>query len=102
MSYPDFSPQGYQVINELGRNREGGRITWLVSNLNTSQQVVVKQFCFAQLGSNWSAFTAHEREIQVLQGLNHREIPAFVFEFFFVMLILVKLTVMLLKCYLKR
>ncbi|MEH2407979.1 serine/threonine protein kinase [Nostoc sp.] len=77
MSYPDFSPQGYQVINELGRNREGGRITWLVSNLNTSQQVVVKQFCFAQLGSNWSAFTAHEREIQVLQGLNHPGIPKY-------------------------
>ncbi|MEH2224329.1 serine/threonine protein kinase [Nostoc sp.] len=77
MSYPDFSPQGYQVITELGRNREGGRITWLTSNVNTSQQVVVKQFCFAQLGSNWSAFTAHEREIQVLQGLNHPGIPKY-------------------------
>ncbi|NJR75043.1 MAG: serine/threonine protein kinase [Scytonema sp. CRU_2_7] len=76
-SYPDFSPQGYQVISELGRNREGGRITWLVSDLNTGQQVVLKQFCFAQVGSSWSAFRAHEREIQVLKGLNHPGIPRY-------------------------
>ena len=75
MSYPDFSPQGYQVISELGRNREGGRIAWLATELNTNQQVVVKQFCFAQVGSDWSAFKEHEREIQVLQGLNHPGIP---------------------------
>ena len=46
-SYPDFSQQGYQVISELGRNREGGRIAWLASDSNTGQQVVLKQFCFA-------------------------------------------------------
>jgi serine/threonine protein kinase len=39
--------------------------------------VVVKQFCFATLGSSWSAFTAHEREIQVLRGLNHPGIPKY-------------------------
>jgi serine/threonine protein kinase len=77
MNYPDFSPQGYEVIRELGRNREGGRIAWLASNLNTGQQVVVKQFCFAQVGSDWSAFKEHEREIQVLKGLNHPGIPEY-------------------------
>ncbi|MDB9334247.1 serine/threonine protein kinase [Nodularia spumigena] len=77
MNYPDFSPQGYQVISELGRNREGGRIAWLAIELNTSQQVVIKQFCFAQVGSNWSAYKEHEREIQVLQGLNHPGIPKY-------------------------
>ncbi|WP_414550592.1 serine/threonine protein kinase [Anabaena sp. CCY 0017] len=77
MNYPDFSPQGYQVISELGRNREGGRIAWLATDLKTSQQVVVKQFCFAQVGSNWSAYKEHEREIQVLQGLNHPGIPKY-------------------------
>ncbi|MBE9201919.1 protein kinase [Nodularia sp. LEGE 06071] len=77
MSYPDFSPQGYQVISELGRNREGGRIAWLATDLNTSQQVVVKQFCFAQVASNWSAYKEHEREIQVLRGLNHPGIPKY-------------------------
>ena len=77
MNYPDFSPQGYQVISELGRNREGGRIAWLATDLKTSQQVVVKQFCFAQIGSDWSAYKEHEREIQVLQGLNHPGIPKY-------------------------
>ncbi|KAB8314904.1 serine/threonine protein kinase [Tolypothrix campylonemoides VB511288] len=76
-SYPDFSPQGYQIISELGRNREGGRITWLALDLNIGQQVVLKQFCFAQVGSSWSAFRAHEREIEVLQGLNHPGIPRY-------------------------
>lgn len=76
-SYPDFSPQGYQIISELGRNREGGRIAWLASDLNTGQQVVLKQFCFAIAGSSWSAFSAHEREIQVLQRLNHPGIPRY-------------------------
>lgn len=76
-SYLDFSPQGYQVISELGRNREGGRITWLALDLSANQQVVLKQFCFAQTGSNWSAFSAHEREIQVLRGLNHPGIPQY-------------------------
>jgi serine/threonine protein kinase len=76
-NYPDFSSQGYQVIRELGRNREGGRITWLASVVGTTQQVVLKQFCFAQAGSDWAAFTAYEREIQVLQGLNHPGIPRY-------------------------
>lgn len=79
-NYPDLSGQGYEVIRELGRNREGGRITWLASTIDTTdikQQVVVKQFCFAQSGSEWSAFSVHEREIQVLQGLNHPGIPRY-------------------------
>lgn len=77
MNYPNFSPQGYEVISELGRNREGGRIAWLATDLKTNQQVVIKQFCFAQVGSDWSAFKEHEREIQVLQGLNHPGIPKY-------------------------
>ncbi len=76
-SYPDFSLQGYEIIRELGRNREGGRITWQASDLNTGQLVVLKQFCFAQIGSSWSAYNAYEREIQVLQGLNHPNIPRY-------------------------
>lgn len=77
MNYPDFTPQGYEVIRELGRNREGGRIAWLASQLQTGQQVVIKQFCFAQTGSSWSAYKEHEREIQVLRGLKHPGIPEY-------------------------
>ena len=69
--FPDFFTQGYQVVSELGRNREGGRITWLASDITTGRQVVLKQFCFAQAGSSWSGFNAYQREIQILQKLNH-------------------------------
>ena len=79
--YPDFQEQGYQVIRELGRNREGGRITWLATNLNTKQPEVIKQFCFAQAGSNWSGSEAHAREIQVLKGLDHPGIPSYLHSF---------------------
>ncbi|BAY77529.1 serine/threonine protein kinase [Nostoc linckia NIES-25] len=77
MSYPDFSEHGYEVLRELGRNREGGRITWLASKVDTGEQVVVKQFCFAQAGSSWSGFKAYEKEIQFLQQLNHPGIPQY-------------------------
>ncbi|QKQ74935.1 serine/threonine-protein kinase [Nostoc sp. TCL240-02] len=79
--YPDFSEHGYQVLRELGRNREGGRITWLASKVDTGEQVVVKQFCFAQAGSSWSGFKAYEKEIQFLQELNHRGIPHYLSSF---------------------
>ncbi|MBW4689451.1 MAG: serine/threonine protein kinase [Komarekiella atlantica HA4396-MV6] len=81
MSYPDFSEHGYQVLRELGRNREGGRITWLASKVNTGEHVVIKQFCFAQVGSSWSGFEAHQREIKVLQGLTHPGIPRYINSF---------------------
>ncbi|BBD64285.1 serine/threonine protein kinase [Nostoc commune NIES-4072] len=81
MSYPDFSEHGYQVLRELGRNREGGRITWLASKVDTGEQVVIKQFCFAQAGSSWSGFRACEKEIQFLQKLNHPGIPQYLSSF---------------------
>ncbi|MDZ8138127.1 MAG: serine/threonine-protein kinase [Nostoc sp. DedQUE04] len=81
MSYPDFSEHGYQVLRELGRNREGGRITWLASKVNTGEQVVIKQFCFAQAGSSWSGFRACEQEIQFLEKLNHSGIPHYLSSF---------------------
>ncbi|GAX40068.1 serine/threonine protein kinase [Tolypothrix sp. NIES-4075] len=80
-NYPDFSPHGYQIITELGRNREGGRITWLASNINTGKEVVLKQFCFAQVGSTWSAYDTYQREIEVLRGLNHPGIPSYLGSF---------------------
>jgi serine/threonine protein kinase len=80
-SYPDFQAQGYEVTRELGRNREGGRITWLATNINTGQPEVIKQFCFAQAGSSWSGSEAHAREIQVLKGLDHSGIPSYLHSF---------------------
>jgi serine/threonine protein kinase len=78
---PDFSIHGYQIIRELGRNREGGRITWQATQQATGQTVILKQFCFAQLGSNWSAFSAHQQELKVLQSLAHPGIPCYLSSF---------------------
>lgn len=79
--HPDLSQQGYQVISELGRNREGGRITYLANVLNSNQQVVIKEFCFASDSASWSGVKACEREIEILQQLNHSRIPRYVASF---------------------
>lgn len=79
--HPDFSEQGYQIISELGRNREGGRITYLANVLNSNQQVVIKEFSFARAGADLSGVKAYQREIEILQQLNHCRIPRYVDSF---------------------
>lgn len=78
---PDWSNYGYLVTEELGRNREGGRITWRARRIESEQEIVIKQFCFAKSDSNWSAYKAQEREIQVLQNLDHVGIPRYLGSF---------------------
>ena len=75
--YPNLIPYGYKINAELGRNREGGRITWKGVALNNQQTVAIKQFCFATTGSTWSGYKAYEQEIKVLQKLNHPGIPKY-------------------------
>lgn len=76
--YPDLINYGYRIEAELGRNREGGRITWKGIDLASQQTVVIKQFCFATVGSNWSGYQAYEREISVLKKLDHPNIPQYI------------------------
>lgn len=75
--YPDLISYGYQVERELGRNREGGRITWKGIKINTQTDVVIKQFCFAQANSSWSGYQAYQKEIEVLQTLDYPYIPRY-------------------------
>jgi len=79
--YPDFSSHGYQVTRELGRNREAGRITYQATAQNLDQQVVIKEFRFALADSSWSGFKAYQREIEVLQQLEHPRIPRYLDSF---------------------
>jgi len=79
--HPDFSQQGYQVISELGRNKEGGRVTYLAKVLNCDRQVVIKEFRFASAIADWSGVKAYEREIEILQQLNHSRIPHYIDSF---------------------
>ncbi|MFB2937585.1 tetratricopeptide repeat protein [Aerosakkonemataceae cyanobacterium BLCC-F154] len=80
-NFPDFSSHGYQVIHELARNREAGRITYLATYLNLNQKVTIKEFRFASEGTNWSGFKAYEREIEILQQLDHPRIPRYLASF---------------------
>jgi serine/threonine protein kinase len=77
----NFSSYGYQIERELGANRAGGRITYLARHLTQKQQVVIKQFQFARSESNWTDYDAYDREIQVLQGLDHPGIPRYLDSF---------------------
>ncbi|MEQ8959962.1 MAG: protein kinase family protein, partial [Coleofasciculus sp. C2-GNP5-27] len=76
-SYPNFDRYGYQVQRELGQNCTGGRVTYLATNTKTQLPVVIKQFQFAQIGSNWAEYDRYQSEIQILQKLNHPHIPRY-------------------------
>ncbi|WGV23180.1 serine/threonine protein kinase [Halotia branconii] len=77
----DFSERGYKVIRELGHNQEGGRITYLANVQKSHQQVVIKKFSIANTGTDWSGLKAYEREIKILQTINHPRIPRYVDSF---------------------
>jgi serine/threonine protein kinase len=96
-NFPDFSENGYKIIEELGHNSAGGRVTYLASLASTDpppnldgvqkggdreDKVVIKEFQFAKSSeANWAEYEAYEREIQVLQGLDHPGIPRYLDSF---------------------
>ena len=80
-NFPDFSEYGYQVERSLGHNRQGGRVTYLATQIETRLPVVIKQFQFAQIGASWSDYQAHEREIALLQHLKSSSIPQYLDSF---------------------
>ncbi|MGK7873896.1 MAG: pentapeptide repeat-containing protein [Xenococcaceae cyanobacterium] len=73
----DVERHGYRVERELGQNRAGGRVTYLATNTKTQLPVVIKQFQFAQSGSSWADYDAHQREVQLLQQLDFPSIPRY-------------------------
>lgn len=73
--FPDFSSYGYQIVNELGRNKQGGRITYKAQYLTTNHFVAIKRFAFHT--TDWEGLKEIEREISVLKGLNHSGIPKY-------------------------
>jgi hypothetical protein len=75
--YPDLTSYGYHIEAELGRNRQGGRITWKAKDIKTQKSVVIKQFCFAQANSSWSGYKTYDQELKVLQKLKHPNIPQY-------------------------
>ena len=78
--FPDFTSYGFRVIRELGYNPNGGRVTYQALQIDSLEEVVIKQFQFAR-SLTWRGFKAYEREIQVLLGLNHPGIPRYLNSF---------------------
>jgi serine/threonine protein kinase len=76
-AFPNFLAEGYQIQQELGHNRAGGRVTYLATQLQTQQPVVIKQFQFAKSGTSWADYDAYQREIQLLKQLDHPGIPRY-------------------------
>lgn len=75
--YPDLANYGYHIEAELGRNRQGGRITWKATDIKTQKPVAIKQFCFAQDHSSWSGYKTYGQELNILQKLKHPNIPQY-------------------------
>ncbi|MBD2115184.1 MULTISPECIES: serine/threonine-protein kinase [Cyanophyceae] len=68
-----FPPSKFR-LEELSRNREGGRITYKATDIALKNAFVLKQFRFAN-SSDWSGWEFHQREIRALMKLNHPAIP---------------------------
>ena len=79
--FPDLSTNGYQLIQELGRNTEGGRITYLANSFQYGKKVVIKQFCFARTTVDWYGVKSYQREIELLKTLHHPQIPGYIESF---------------------
>jgi serine/threonine protein kinase len=78
--HPNFSAHGYRILEQLGQNFTGGRITYKAID-NNQQLVVIKQFKFAQSESDWSSYRDIQQEIEVLKSLNHPNIPYYINSF---------------------
>jgi hypothetical protein len=74
----DRRERGFCAREVLGRNIEGGRITYLGERRESGERVVIKHFSFARSDAGWAGYRAHERELELLQQLDHRAIPNFV------------------------
>ncbi len=79
--FSGFLDSTYRITKELGHNRAGGRVTYLAIDTQTNCSVVIKQFQFAQSGSSWADFDSHQREVKLLQELDHPGIPGYLDSF---------------------
>ncbi|MDB9315460.1 serine/threonine-protein kinase [Spirulina sp. CS-785/01] len=80
-NFPDLTDQGYTILRVLSQHPTSGRKTYLAQQLNTENWVVLKQFQFNHVYTNWSAYEAVSREMEVLRSLSHPRIPRYLHHF---------------------
>jgi serine/threonine protein kinase len=51
--------------------------TQVAKEINTQEQVVVKQFQSARPGASWREYDSYEKEITILKRINHPQIPRY-------------------------
>ncbi|MGK7881646.1 MAG: pentapeptide repeat-containing protein, partial [Crocosphaera sp.] len=66
---------------ELADHSKGGRNVYLAKNIKSQQKVVIKEFSFIQKNALWDGYEIHEKEINILQQLNHPRIPRYLKSF---------------------
>ncbi len=78
---PNLQEGKYQIVSELGHNSLGGRVTYFANQVANNRKVVIKQFQFAQLGTNWQEYETYQQELTMLRSLNHPSIPRYLDSF---------------------
>ena len=78
---PDFSAHGYRALSILGANPEGGRVAYRAAKMDDGAEVVIKRFSFADTGASWDSYTHHQRELAMLESLDHPRIPRYLGDF---------------------
>ena len=81
VNLPNFSEYGYELIKVMGRNRQGGRITYLAQDINRQCPVIIKHFQFMNQANPWWGLETLEKEKELLQQLNHERIPHYLNSF---------------------
>ncbi len=77
----DFETYGYRIEKELGSNPVGGCLTYLATQVDKNEFVVIKQFKFANSGASWAGYEAYEAEMKLLQQLDLHNIPRYLNSF---------------------
>ena len=77
----DFETYGYRIEKELGSNPVGGCLTYLATQIDTNELVVIKQFKFANSGASWAGYEAYEAEMKLLKQLDLPNIPHYLNSF---------------------
>ncbi len=74
----DLSSHGYEIIREMERHQQQGEVSYQGLAVKQDQQVVIKEFRFADGEANWAGFEAYEREVEILKQLQHPRIPNYI------------------------